>query len=227
MEQQDTVLEALKKYRKDLTQEDLDKFQKKLEFEENRINRYIERIHNMSKDERSIFINKCIDKYTSDEYIEKEYKRGWEPRCPLYDILIQYAVQYGIPAMYKQDNDYFPEEQYDIDGKFVITAIHGQGTIIYIDRVPEDEIIPHILEEYPLTIFNNKDEKICETSSESTFIDILIQLKYKKLSGYYVIHKGKRFEITKYYKVMDRNFEFGRIYGDLLRELMLGYSNEH
>lgn len=220
-QKEDKVLAALKKFNENLTQEDLDRFSQKIKAAEERRNRYIEKIHNMSEKDRYEFIKKCIIKYTSEEYINKEIQKRYEPRCPLYDTIMDYAVVYGIPSSYKSDNDYFPEEQYDIDGKFVITAIHGQGTIIYIDEVPENEIIPHILEEYPVTVFNDKNEKICETNNEATFLDILLQIQEKNISGYYVRHMNKRYDISKG-KIKDRNFKFGQVYANILRRLTLG-----
>lgn len=72
-----------------------------------------------------------MDKYESDKYRDREYKSGWEPRCPLYDLLLDFFSREGrvVP-----ENDYdncFTTCEYEI-GKWKIGLMVGQGSFIYI-----------------------------------------------------------------------------------------------
>ncbi len=157
--------------------------------------RNVEKIRQMSIEERCVFIQKVYDKYTSDEYRDKELKLGYyEARNPLYDIIFDYAVQYGKPSMYDM-NDYFPEEQYDIDGEFIVGEIYGQGSFIFVKPIADDEIIPHYIKENEITIYKPNGEKVITTDNVLIFNDIRLQIKNKGLSGYYIIFKNKKYEI--------------------------------
>ena len=187
-----------------------------------RVQRYINHIHNLTPEQRAILIRKIINKYESDEYRDREYRKGYEPRTPLYDVLMDYAEQHCQEADYKK-NQYFEEIQYDIDGKFIISEIFGQGSFISIQEIPDDEVIPHIYTEDIIHIYNPKDECICSTRDEITLIDILCQLKEKKIdSGFYVMCNGKRYDICHYKIKKNTEWHFGDTYANKLKELMLG-----
>lgn len=57
--------------------------------------RWTEKFHNLGKEKRDEFIEKAIKKYECDEYIDKEYRLGYEPRKPLYNLFLQYGIRYG------------------------------------------------------------------------------------------------------------------------------------
>ena len=167
----------------------------KMEHNDNLRKRNIEKIHQMSVEERCAFIQKVYDKYTSNEYRNKELKLGYyESRCPLYDIIFEYAVQYGKMSLY-DINNHFPEEQYEIDGKFIVGEMYGQDSFIYVKPIKNDEVIPHIIKEKEVTIYNSDNKKVITTDNELIFNDICVQIMRKKLSGYYIIFENKKYEI--------------------------------
>lgn len=166
------------------------KHRKKLE------KRNIENIHNMSIEDRCAFIQKVYDKYTSQTYKDRELKAGYyEQRCSLYDVIFEYAIVYGKPSLYKM-NGYFTEEQYDIDGKFVIGLINGQGSSMYITPISNEDIIPHDIKNFEISIHYPNDELLIYTDNTLVFNDIRLQIKNKKLTGFYVIFNDKKYEIN-------------------------------
>ncbi len=169
---------------------------KKMQHLDNLLKRNNERLHQMSVEERCAFIQKVYDKYTSDEYRDKELKLGhYEVRIPLYDVIFDYAIDYGKPSMYEL-NDYFSEEQYDIDGKFIVGKVFGQGSFIYIKPITDNEIIPHIIKENKVTVYKPDGKKLITTDNVLIFNDIRLQIKQKGLSGYYIIFEDKKYEIN-------------------------------
>jgi len=81
-------------------------------------------------------IEKIITKYESDEYILKEMKLGFEPRCPLYYFMFNYAEKYGRECNDKEYEKYgndFTGGLYFING-YYIQIMHGQGSAIRIDK---------------------------------------------------------------------------------------------
>lgn len=179
--------------------------QKRIQHREELRTRNIEYIHNMITEKRVETIRKLITKYSSDEYINRERSIGaYEPRCPLYDVLFDYAVKYCTSSQYKL-NDYFGEEQYDIDGVFVIGQIYGQGSFIYCLEVPDNEIIPHDFKHDPeelVTVYDPEGNEVKTCNYHVELLDILCQIKDKKLSGYTVKHMGNVYEIKNTGKVI-------------------------
>ena len=104
-------------------------------------NRWIEKYHNLSEDDRKRIIQKVIDKYKSKSYIDKEYFfHNCEPRTPLYWIYLSYAEKYGIDVydeyvkknpdcfcfttmLYKSPEGYFVER---IDGQDSVCQIKSE-----------------------------------------------------------------------------------------------------
>ena len=63
---------------------------------ENLLDKYMEYAHNLTVEERSNFIQKCIDKYESDVYRDREYAMGREPLRTLYEYIFEYGKRYGV-----------------------------------------------------------------------------------------------------------------------------------
>lgn len=182
--------------------------QKRMQHRDDLYNRNIEYIRNMGPEKRIEVIRKLIKKYTSDEYIDRERNIGaYEPRCPLYDVLFDYAVKYCTSSTYKL-NDYFGEEQYDIDGVFVIGQIYGQGSFIYCKEISENEVIPHDFKHDKrelVTVYDPEGKKVKTCNYNIELLDILVQIKLKNLSGYTLEHMGKTYEITNTGKIKNGN----------------------
>lgn len=122
----DSVLKALKEWASD--PENVKQFQETFRKNQERKERYINKLANLTIGQRSEFIQKCIDKYESNEYVNKEYKLGYEPRCPLYDVIFNYASRYGESLECNED---FLAERYKFDN-WIVELYIGQGSFIRI-----------------------------------------------------------------------------------------------
>lgn len=168
----------------------------KMQHLDNLLKRNNERLHQMSVEDRCAFIQKVYNKYASDKYHDKELKLDhYEVRNPLYDVIFNYAIDYGKPSMY-EINGYFSEEQYDIDGKFIVGEVFGQGSFIYIKPIADNEIIPHIIKENKVTVYKPDGKELITTDNVLIFNDIRLQIKQKELNGYYIIFEDKKYEIN-------------------------------
>lgn len=213
----------------DVPPEEWKKFSDKLVAAEERKRRYAQYIDGMGPEKRAAVIRRLIDRYGSDAYVKSEYEKGYEPRKPLFTVLLEYAELYCRQCEYKM-NRYFSEVQYDIDGRFVISLICGQGSDITVTEVPEDAAIPHIYPEESLRIYDAAGELVCETDRQETLLDVLCQLKKKKTEGWYVEEGGEIYDIVKgRLQSVNRDCEnnymplrFGKTYESLLREHTLG-----
>lgn len=156
--------------------------------------RNIEWIKELTTEKRFELVEKLVNKYESDEYVKSEYKKGFQPRTPLYYVLLDYAETYCRPSLY-QVNEYFDEAQYDIDGKWIISIINGQGTVINVTRVEEGRIIPHCLkeEEEEIKIYYPNGELIIETNDSYVIKDVLKQIGDR--TGFYMVKNGVREDI--------------------------------
>lgn len=104
---------------------------KKMEFNASLTDRWVEKIHNLSINERIAFIDKCITKYNSDAYRDREmFKLHCEPRCTLYWYLLEYAEKYCADTLFHEDDNPFYHKCYIIDDKYVIRQMVGQGTVV-------------------------------------------------------------------------------------------------
>lgn len=101
-------------------------FRKKQEKYENFMNRYVEKIHNMSLVDRLKFYQRVHDKYESSDYIDKEYRAGYQPRQDIYFILLEYARKYGKEIEI---------DSFIIDDKWSIELFVGQGVVIEFEPI--------------------------------------------------------------------------------------------
>lgn len=98
-----------------------------------KVNRYINILHSMSIDDRDILFTKIKQKYESNSYKERYYKKGLMPEEFLYSIIFDYAIKYGEAL--DTSNELFPTGSYKIDNKWIISLIMGQGTIIVLEKM--------------------------------------------------------------------------------------------
>lgn len=125
----ETIVERLKEYLNS-------KSPKEIEEDWERIthtkfyDRWVERLHLLGEEHRSIFIRKVIEKYNTPEYINKEYSLGYEPRMELFTLLQKYAEKYGedVPDEYGD----FVASALLVDAKWLVKLFVGQGSFIKV-----------------------------------------------------------------------------------------------
>lgn len=127
------MLEKLKQYLASKTKEELAEEWENITHEKF-YSRWVEKLHSLSVGDRNTFIEKVVKKYNSMEYFNREYRMGYEPRCPLYILLQKYAERYGepLPATY---STYFVESARSIDSKWAVRLFVGQGSFIKVERI--------------------------------------------------------------------------------------------
>ena len=98
----------------------------------------LERFHKFGN--FSDFVEKVIVKYTSEEYTERWYKRGFEPQESLYWFLYQYAEKYGRKCNkteHKKYGNMFTSGLFFCDGYF-LNRMDGQGSVIKITKLKKN-----------------------------------------------------------------------------------------
>jgi hypothetical protein len=96
--------------------------------------RWIEKIHTHYGNDIDSLTEKLMDKYYSDVYRDREYyKCKCEPREPLLWLLMEYAETYGKKCKNKKYYNMFTGVAYYL-GSYVIQTMHGQGSVIRIDK---------------------------------------------------------------------------------------------
>jgi hypothetical protein len=80
------------------------------------------------------FTRRVVAKYESDEYRDRWYSRGIEPREDLYYFLMEYAIKYGrkvTKSEIKKYGNIFTSELVFCEG-FYFNLTNGQGSVIKI-----------------------------------------------------------------------------------------------
>ncbi len=96
--------------------------------------RWVEKIHTYYGNDIDSLTEKLMDKYYSDVYRDREYgKCKCEPREPLLWVLMEYAETYGKKCKNKKYYNDFTGVAYYL-GSYVIQTMHGQGSVIRIDK---------------------------------------------------------------------------------------------
>ena len=103
---------------------------KKLIFQRERLNHYLNLLHAKHGHNIDKFTAKLVKKYESDKYYQKERKMGYEPRKPLYDLLLQYAEAKGMHLSEESD---FLASSYRI-GSYKVALYVGQGAFIHVSK---------------------------------------------------------------------------------------------
>ena len=138
------MLERLKEYLDSPQAKiDIENFAIKEKMAEATLKSQLERFHNRFKDRLDEVIEKLMVKYESDKYFYKERKLGYESRKDLYYFLHNYASKYSKPCLEQQYYNDFTGDIYYL-GSYVIQMMHGQGSVIRIDKQRNPPIINEI-----------------------------------------------------------------------------------
>ena len=114
------------------------KFAEEMYFQENVFKpNWVERIKKKIDEHGADYvIEKLLDKYDSDNYVDREYRCGREPMEILLYTLLDYARVYCKPSVEDDHWGMFIEEVYYI-GSYVIMLAIGQGSKIILRKTNE------------------------------------------------------------------------------------------
>jgi hypothetical protein len=112
----------------------IEEFGNKIKKEEERKDRWIEKFKKLAESDIDAYLEKLIEKYDSDEYVRREYSLGYEPRESLLWIALGYAKKYCKECTDEKYLNMFTGEAYYI-GSYIIQVMHGQGSVIRIDKM--------------------------------------------------------------------------------------------
>lgn len=119
-------------------QESIKEFGMKIHLERQHTLRWVEKLRLRYENRIDELIELLCKKYSSREYTEREYKMGVEPRDPLLWLVFEYARLYCNPCEDEKYLNPFTGDAYYI-GSFVIQIMHGQGSVIRIDKQTEND----------------------------------------------------------------------------------------
>lgn len=111
-----------------------DRFCAKLKADDERHDRYLDYIHRNFSDNLDGIIQKLIDKYGSTEYINKEYRLGYEPREEMLWIMSTYAKKHGTEFTkeeYEKHSNMFTRTMYYLED-WVFEILDGQGSALHV-----------------------------------------------------------------------------------------------
>jgi hypothetical protein len=112
----------------------IEEFGEKMKREDERNNRWVEKFRGLAEPDIDSALSRLIKKYDSDEYVRREYSLGYEPREKLLWIAFNYAEKYCKECTDEKYLNMFTGSAYYI-GSYVIQVMHGQGSVIRIDKV--------------------------------------------------------------------------------------------
>jgi hypothetical protein len=114
-------------------QKSLEEFSIKMQADAEYRGRQVERFKKYSEGQLDEVLQKIIDKYDSDKYVNSEYSKGYEPREELLWVAFNYATEYCTPCEDEKYLNMFTGDAYYI-GSYVIQIMHGQGSVIKIEK---------------------------------------------------------------------------------------------
>jgi hypothetical protein len=131
------MMEALKKHIEFLESDEgklyIEKIKEKIEIEKRFKDRWIERLKKHIEPNIDLAIEKLLKKYDSDEYVNREYKLGYEPRNQLLWLVHDYAEKYCKECYDEKYLNDFTASAYYI-GSYVIQMMIGQGSVVTITK---------------------------------------------------------------------------------------------
>jgi hypothetical protein len=113
--------------------ESINRYAKKLQRKEEHMNRWVQKFKTRCESDLDRSIEKLIEKYNSDEYRDREYKKGFQPREKLLWIVWNYAKRYCKRCNENTYANQFTGEMYYV-GSYIIQIMHGQGSILVINK---------------------------------------------------------------------------------------------
>ena len=114
----------------------MEDFDQQLSNERKHNDRWVEKFKIHCENNLDDTIVKLVTKYDSDEYVNREYKKGYMPRETLLWLVYGYATKYCPPCEDEKYLNMFTDEAYYI-GSYVIQVMNGQGSVIRIDKIKE------------------------------------------------------------------------------------------
>lgn len=112
----------------------IEEFALKMRRKDEHKERWIDRMWDRIKDDIDGSIEHLLKWYESDKYRDREYKMGYEPREQLLWVLFGCAGKYGKECTDDSYANVFTGEMYCL-GSYVIQVMHGQGSVIRIDKI--------------------------------------------------------------------------------------------
>lgn len=97
-------------------------------------NRWIEKFKNRCEGDLNGTMKKLLDKYHSDEYVKRWYKRSCEPEEALLWLAFEYARKYCKEYNGKKHINSFTAVAYHFGTKYVIQLMIGQGSAVVVDK---------------------------------------------------------------------------------------------
>ena len=99
-----------------------------------RLSSHLKSFHDKYQDNLDAVLERLMDKYYSDEYVNKEHRLGYEPREKLLWFVFEYANVYCKPCTdEKYFNDFTAGAFYV--GSYVMQVMCGQGSVLRIDKI--------------------------------------------------------------------------------------------
>lgn len=123
------------------SKESIDRYVEKLQKEREHRNRWMEKMKSWLGDDIDSGVEKLLTWYKSDKYRDREYEMGYQPREDLLWVLFNYSVIYGEEIqedseIYEAYGNSFTGGMFKI-GSYAIQVMHGQGSVIAIDKIDE------------------------------------------------------------------------------------------
>jgi hypothetical protein len=108
-------------------------YAEKLKREQDHKDRWVEKFKSRCETDLDSSLEKLMEKYYSDEYVNRERKKGFEPREELIWIAWEYAIKYCKECKDESFANDFTGGMYHI-GSYVIQIMYGQGAKLIIDK---------------------------------------------------------------------------------------------
>lgn len=158
--------------------------------------KYIEKFHSMSNEEKITFLYKLKEKYNSVEYFKRfnDYNMGYYKS--LYSLLWAYAEKYCvevIPSIEESTHGFY--RAYDLLGVFILEELDEMFSIDYQLYEIGDAVVPH---KFPRNeyVVKRYGSPMFITDSEDTLADVVAQVFRKRLEGYTYTLNGEEYRIN-------------------------------
>jgi hypothetical protein len=121
--------------------ESIDRYVEKLQKSREHRDRWANKMKSWLGDDIDSGVERLLAWYKSDKYRDREYRMGYQPREDLLWVLFNYSVIYGEEIqedseIYEDYGNSFTGGMFKI-GSYAIQVMHGQGSVIAIDKIDE------------------------------------------------------------------------------------------